>query len=407
MRAIWAWPLLLLAAAAWADDDAAALQLADHADLTAEKPRDWKLLLEAAAVAMPSRPGSQRLSADYRWDGRLSADWRGVFSDRLDQSFADSLERSHGVNTLREAYLSHEFGSDNIVDAGRINTRYGVGLGYNPTDFLGEGAVRSVVSADQESLRENRLGNAMLRWQKLWDAASLTAIWSPKLADAPSGNGLSLDWGASNPRERMLLAFSYRFSESWNPQWLLFRQRGGSPQLGFNLSHVLSDSTVGYVEWAGGKTDSDWRRWLGAPDGNWRNRLALGATWTGENKLSLTLEGEYDGAAPDAADWSRLRQSPFYGPYRYQMMSSTALLTQRAALLRASWQDAVIDHLDVTAMRQASLIDHSGMNWAEVRYHLGPSDIALQWQRFDGAPLTQYGVANGRQVWQWVFDYFL
>lgn len=407
MRALCLLALAALPAAALADDDAAALLLADQTPAVADKPRDLKLLFESAAIVNPGGPDAQRLSFDLRWDGRLNPDWRAVLSDRLDQSFDNTPSRSHGVNTLREAYLSRAFGNESMLDIGRVNTRYGVGVGYNPTDFLGEGAVRSVVSADQESLRQNRLGNVMLRWQRLWDNASLTAIWSPKLADAPSPNGLSPDWGASNPKERALLAFSYRFAEAWNPQWLLFQERGGEPQLGFNLSHVLSDSTVGYAEWAGGRRDSAWRPWLGEAGGGWRNRLALGATWTGADKLSLTLEGEYDGSAPDAADWDTLRRGPSYGPYRAAMAGSAALLTRRAALLRASWQDALMDNLDLAAMRQASLADHSGMNWAEARYHWRQVDLALQWQRYDGAPRTQYGAANGRQSWQLVFDYFL
>ncbi|OHX14527.1 hypothetical protein BI347_14185 [Chromobacterium sphagni] len=396
----------LLSGAASADDDAAALQLADQTQLPAEKPRDLKLLLEAAAIASPGAPGGQRLSFDIRWDGRLDPDWRAVLSNRLDQNFADAPGRSHGVDTLKEAYLSREFGGASMLDIGRVNTRYGVGVGYNPTDFLGEGTVRSVVSADQASLRENRLGNAMLRWQRLWDNASLTAIWSPKLADGPSGNGMSLDFGASNPRERALLVYSYRFTEALNPQWLLLQEQGRSPQLGFNLSRVLGDATVAYIEWAGGRQAPQWRQWLGQEGDGWSNRLASGLTWTGGNKLSLTLEGEYDGGAPDSASWRQLQESPFYGLYRMRMATSTALLTRRGALLRASWQDALADNLDLTAMRGVSLVDHSGMNWAEARYHLGPVDLALQWQRFDGGALSQYGAGPAKQAWQLVFDYF-
>ncbi|UGA38551.1 hypothetical protein JOS77_01615 [Chromobacterium haemolyticum] len=163
-----------------------------------------------------------------------------------------SPQRDHGVNTLKEAYLSREFGVDAMLDLGRVNTRYGVAVGYNPTDFLGAGTVRSVVSADPDSLRQNRLGNAMLRWQRLWDRASLTAIWSPKLGSGPNPDGASLDWGASNPRQRLLLAGSYRFAENLNPQWLLLQEQGRSPQLGFNVSRVLGNATVVYLEWAGG-----------------------------------------------------------------------------------------------------------------------------------------------------------
>ncbi|OQS31282.1 hypothetical protein B0T40_22695 [Chromobacterium haemolyticum] len=358
---------------------------------------------------MSPRPGddSQRLSFDLRWDGRLSPAWRGVLANRLDWRFAGSPQRDHGVNTLKEAYLSREFGVDAMLDLGRVNTRYGVAVGYNPTDFLGAGTVRSVVSADPDSLRQNRLGNAMLRWQRLWDRASLTAIWSPKLGSGPNPDGASLDWGASNPRQRLLLAGSYRFAENLNPQWLLLQEQGRSPQLGFNVSRVLGNATVVYLEWAGGREQTTWRQSLGLPDSAWRNRLAGGLTWTGANKLSLTLEGQQDGAAPDGDEWRALRDKPaLYGAYRAGVGASGGLLTRRAALLRAHWQDALVDGLDLTAMRSFDLVDHSGMNWAEVRYHLGAADLALQWQRFDGAPDSRYGASPTRRVWQLLVDYF-
>lgn len=403
------WLLLACAAARGTDAplDEEALRLADQTRMEEEKPRDLKLQLEASALS--PRPGddSQRLSFDLRWDGRLSPAWRGVLANRLDWRFAGSPQRDHGVNTLKEAYLSREFGVDAMLDLGRVNTRYGVAVGYNPTDFLGAGTVRSVVSADPDSLRQNRLGNAMLRWQRLWDRASLTAIWSPKLGSGPNPDGASLDWGASNPRQRLLLAGSYRFAENLNPQWLLLQEQGRSPQLGFNVSRVLGNSTVVYLEWAGGRQQTTWRQSLGLPDSAWRNRLAGGLTWTGANKLSLTLEGQQDGAAPDGDEWRALRDKPaLYGAYRAGVGASGGLLTRRAALLRAHWQDALVDGLDLTAMRSFDLVDHSGMNWAEVRYHLGAADLALQWQRFDGAPDSRYGASPTRRVWQLLVDYF-
>lgn len=400
---------LVCAAARGADapPDEEALRLADQTRMEEERPRDLKLQLEAAALS--PRPGddSQRLSFDLRWDGRLSPAWRGVLANRLDWRFAGSPQRDHGVNTLKEAYLSREFGVDAMLDLGRVNTRYGVAVGYNPTDFLGAGTVRSVVSADPDSLRQNRLGNAMLRWQQLWDRGSLTAIWSPKLGSWPNPDGASLDWGASNPRQRLLLAGSYRFAENLNPQWLLLQEQGRSPQLGFNVSRVLGKATVIYLEWAGGRQQTAWRQSLGLSDSAWRNRLAGGLTWTGANKLSLTLEGQQDGAAPDNDEWRALREKPaLYGAYRSGVGAGGGLPTRRAALLRAYWQDALVDDLDLTAMRSFDLVDHSGMNWAEVRYHLGAADLALQWQRFDGAPDSRYGASPARRVWQLLVDYF-
>ena len=128
--------------------DEEALKLADATRMEEEKPRDLKLLLEAAALSPQGGADSQRLSFDLRWDGRLSPVWCGTLANRLDWRFASAPQRNHGVNTLKEAYLSREFGADMMLDFGRVNTRYGVATGYNPTDFLGAGTVRSVVSAD-------------------------------------------------------------------------------------------------------------------------------------------------------------------------------------------------------------------------------------------------------------------
>jgi len=78
-----------------------------------------------------------------------------------------------------------------------------------------------VVSLDPASLRENRLGSAMLRGQALWTGGSLTALYSPKLADQRNDAVFSADLGATNQRERWQLALSEKLSDALNPQWLL------------------------------------------------------------------------------------------------------------------------------------------------------------------------------------------
>ncbi len=394
------------------DDDEAlqlALQLADDTQFKERRSRDLKLQVDVATMDSQGR-NTQRLSLDARWDGRLSPEWRAVLANRVDWNLSHALQSGRAVNLLKEAYVSHEFDQRTMIDAGRINTRYGVALGYNPTDFLGAGTVRSVVSPDPDSVRQNRLGNAMVRGQKVWSRASVTAIWSPKLADRPNQSGGSLDWGASNPRQRFLLAGSYRFAENLNPQWLLLQEQGRSPQLGFNVSRVLTDSTVAYLEWAGGRQQGAWQQWQtpGSPAGTvaWRNRFATGLTWTGNNKLSVTLEGQYDGAAPDTAEWKALRSGPAYQAYLSQNAYSGNLATRRAALAYVRWQDAFVTHLDLTAMRSSDLVDHSALNWVEARYHAGSVDLALQWQRITGASNTRYGANPARQTWQFVLSYY-
>ncbi|MDF0604967.1 hypothetical protein HZU77_004765 [Neisseriaceae bacterium TC5R-5] len=400
--------LALLSGMAWGNDEAALL-LADQTEMEAETPKELKLQVEAAAAVTDGESNQQRVSLDLRWEARLGGGGHAVLANRLDGYFNHALKSRSGINTLKEAYLGRRLASNVLLDAGRINTRYGVALAYNPTDFLGEGTLRSIVSADPESLRNNRLGNVMLRGQKLWDEASLTAIWSPKLASSRSSNGASPDWGASNPRQRLLLAASYRFSEQFNPQALLLQEQGRPWQLGLNLSRVLNNATVGYLEWAGGHQAWAWQRDLPAAQQqrSWRNRTAYGLTWTHASKLSLTVEGQYDAAAPNAEQWCALQASPFYWQYRQNSLQTQSLPSRRAGLLRVSQQDFMRDNLDLVVMRQQNLVDHSSMDWAEARYRFKKADVALQWQHFGGSKTSTYGGSPYRQKWQFLVSYYV
>ena len=245
----------------------------------------------------------------------------------------------------------------------------------------------------------------MLRWQKLWDRGSLTAIWSPSWAmgrtrTAPAWTGAPAILGSGYCWSVAIVSLKTSTRNGCCCKSRAARRNWASICRG--CSAIPPSPT-----WNGpaaGK-QSAWRQSLGLADQGWRNRLAAGLTWTGASKLSLTLEGQHDGAAPERDDWRALRANPpAYGVSRRGRRGG--LLTRRAALLRAHWQDALLDDLDLTAMRSFDLVDHSGMNWAEARYHLGPVDLALQWQRFDGAPDSHYGASPARQVWQLVFNYF-
>ena len=57
------------------------------------------------------------------------------------------------MNSLREAYLSWQPASGaSILEAGRINLRYGPGYGYYPTDFFRDGSLRTSTTADPLAL---------------------------------------------------------------------------------------------------------------------------------------------------------------------------------------------------------------------------------------------------------------
>jgi len=396
------------------DTEGAALMLADQAPAAAERAKDWQLSLEGALGETAQRYGKgtvqhQRLSLDMQLDTQVSEGWRAVLSDQLDQRWQRQPEDSSSTNTLKEAYLSWQPSPERALDVGRVNARYGVASGYNPTDYFRSGANRSIVAIDPASLKKNRQGSVMLRGQTLWSGGSLTAIASPHLADQPSDASFSLDLGATNRQDRWLLALSQRLSENLTPQWLLYGENTQSPQLGFNLTGLLGQATVAYVEWSGGRSASQLAQALqGADDTAFRSRLATGLTTTTQNKLSLTLEYDFNGAAPSADAWTALaRQAPrAYAQYRAWAQGQLDLPTQQSVFLYASWQDALVNQLDLNAMLRHNLDDHSQLVWLEARYHWSNTDLALQWQHNRGTAGSEFGALQQEQVVQLLLRYF-
>lgn len=390
------------------DDDTAALSLADKTVATAAQTSDWHMYVEGADIeGRPTGPGlavqGTRLSVDAKFDDSFAAGWRAVFADHVDFTRLDGPPGNQDINTLKEAYLSWHAQPDLIADLGRINVRNGVGVGYNPTDYFRADAVREIISIDPASLRENRLGSVMLRGQTLWDSGSLTALYSPELVSQPTTDGFSPDLGATNQRDRWQLVLSEKLSASINPQWLLSGGAGQSPQLGMNLTALPNDSTVAYFEWSGGRSSPLLTQAL-MSTGNeaFRSRVATGLTYTTTNNISLTAEYEYNGAGLDQASWNSLQHgSPLiYGLYREFAANIQDLPTQRGIFFYAFWQDAMIKHLDISAMLREDTVDHSRLQWLETRYHWTSVDVAVQWQLDNGRQTSDYGALPDRRLWQ-------
>ncbi len=411
--------LALLTGSACAQDvdDAAALSLPASTPALAESARPWRLFIEGGAGRAVGRDASfaeaphatERLSVDLQVDAALAPRWRAVLADRLDVNWERRFNGRDEINTVKEAYLSWQPSSDVIADIGRVNQYSGVATGYNPTDFLRGDAVRAVVSLDPTSIKKNRQGSVMLRGQRVWDGASLTALYAPRLGAAPSGAPFSLDWGATNPRERAMLIFSQRLSAGLTPQWLLYKEQGASPQFGMNLTTLVNDATVAYLEWSGGRRPSLLGQALGQRDeAAFSNRVSTGLTYTTSDKLSLTLEYEYNGAGLDQATWTSLPQATLPGYLRYRALAGSAqeMPTRREAFFYASWQDVWVRHLDLAAMVRRNSADHSRLSWAELRYRLMHDEIALQWQGNSGGPFTEYGAAPVRWSWQLLYLHF-
>ncbi|RZI42707.1 hypothetical protein EGT07_11975 [Herbaspirillum sp. HC18] len=406
--------LALAAAPAFAEDpDAAALQLADEAQAEVAKASDWAAFVEAAIGSSSLRNGTQadnqRLSLDVALDKRLAPSWRLMFADRFDMNWRNAPAREDGINTLKEAYLGWQASDDLLFDLGRINLRNGVAMGYNPTDYFRTGAVRSVVSADPGSLKKNRQGSVMLRAQTLWENGSLSALYSPKLADQRNDLSLIPDTRATNVQDRWLLSVSQKLSENFNPQWLLYKEKEQPLQLGFNLALLANDATVVYAEWSGGRSRSLFSQaTAGVDDTAFRNRASTGLTYTTADKLSLTLEYQYNGAGLQDDQWTALPRLslPAYVRYRALVQNAQEMPTRHGVFFYASWQDVLISHLDLNGMVRYNVADSSRLSWLEVRYHWDRYDAALQWQVNSGSTVSEYGVLPQQHMVQAVLRYF-
>jgi len=402
-----------------ADQDGDALLLADKTPTSTEYAGNWKIFLEGAIGTSLVRDSdswqeNHRLSLDVAFDKNFAPGWRAVFSDRLDMDWPGQVSDQNSINTLKDAYLSWQAEPNTILDLGRINVRNGVAIGYNPTDFFRIGAVRSIVSADPISLKENRQGSVMMRAQNLWDSGSITALYSPKATDSPNYDGFDPSWSSTNNQGRFLIAISQKITESINPQFLLYKKDGESTQLGFNLTSVLNNSTVAYVEWSGGKSPSLLTQSLNnqglfsTNDTAFRTRLSTGLTYTTSNKISVTAELEFNGAGLDRTAWDTLTNgSPaIYGLYRNWLQFQQESPSKQSVLIYGTWQDVLINHLDLNAMERFDVVDYSRLSWLEARYHMERAEFALQWQRDSGRPLSDYGAAEQIQSWQSVVRYY-
>ncbi len=403
MRVAWLslFAVALSRLAAAQESDEAALAIADR---TSSEPTARRACVEYAEAAAtdtthsdgsPSRTGG-RASANIRCDGEFARGWRGVLSDRFDEFWGRGISAT-SVNTLKEAYVSFRPNGPFLVDAGRINVRQGVGLAYNPTDYFRANAVRALISIDPETLREERMGTLMGRLQVLWPSGSLTGIFAPRVAARPTDSALNPDFGATNGRSRWLLTWSQRWFQDFQPQIGVTGAENESPQAGLNLTHLVNRATVAYLEWSGGRDEAAFR-----------SRVSTGITYTTPYKLSLTLEYEYDEAAPGKGEWAAIRRGPIpsYVRYRQQAGAAGELATRQNVFGYAHWDDVGFNHMGLTAFARFDPYDHSRVIWAEARYHWEHAGVAVQWQHSSGDARSDFVSWPTHQSWVALIDYY-
>jgi hypothetical protein len=388
------------------DPDAGALALESAPiDPPAASGGGLKLSLEAAVGRAWLRgQGAEhrslrRGSVDVVYATRFAPQWQFVFSDRVDALHPHDGDAT--VNSLRELYVGwQDPAAQWAAEVGRVNLRQGPALGFNPTDFFRDGALRVSTTVNPLLVREYRLGSVMVRAQRMWADGSLSVALSPELDDRPDSEGWSADLGATNARDRLLLSLSTRWSASTSSQLHLYAERGGRPQVGASLSSLLGDATVLYAEWAWSREPSLLHRAQGQESARQSgHRAAAGLTYSTSTRLSLTAELEYNDFALSSNERKALATAApaLFGAYFFEAQRRQDLAARRSVMLYAKQTDAVWRNLDLTALVRTNPGDRSTMGWLEVRYHFPNVDLSLQALQYRGRAGSEYGSSPYRR----------
>lgn len=360
-------------------------------------------LLVPSPPPLPPR-WEERLFADARVEWPLGSRAFVAYSGRLGARAREDAgvpDRGHVTHDLREIYASAEPWTRDYLDAGRINLKSGVALGFNPTDFLKARAVVDPLTADPSALRENRLGTLMARAQHVGERGSLSVAYAPRVADhaplaADPDRGFSPLFGRTNATQRWLVKASAQLGGGVNPEALLFRENG-RVKAGANLAQSVGQSAVVYLEWSGGRRlpildeALAFGRQRGsipasAPDviatggrERFRSQAAVGASYTTETKITFNLEYHYNEAGLSRADrdrWFALGEGrPASSPVVRELWLVRAYaadrqepLQRRSVFLRVDWVDFLVPKLGLTGFVLADASDGSTLVQLEANY---------------------------------------
>ncbi|HEY4941228.1 MAG TPA: hypothetical protein VII56_07350 [Rhizomicrobium sp.] len=391
-----------------ANEQVAATDAAAGASRALYLQDDFALYAHRAALAVPLPPSTapsweERLFLDARVDWKLSDTLSLVYSGRFNFRAEDDLPFPSHENIrhdFREGYVAWEIGDGAFAELGRINLKSGVALGFNPTDFFKTRAVVEPLTADPSVLREDRLGTVMLLGQRVWNGAALTVALAPKLA---SGSAIYFNdnlpgfdpvFDRTNAQARILVKASVTLFDDVSPEFLFYNEAGRN-SFGLNLTRVFGQSIVGYVEWAGGTRASLVHDALvfGRATGtlppaapsiipqsaarSFQNDLSIGASYATAAEMSFNLEYHYHQAGFSDADWQNWFAAGAVGaPARGALWYIRSFaadrqepLSRSSLFFRASWQDAFVHDLALSAFVDADTRGGSGIAQLSADYY--------------------------------------
>ena len=364
------------------------------------------LAVPLPASTAPELQWQNRASLDGTGKWRLGDDLDAVLSDRANLFYENDLAfPSHADlrNDFREGYATWEPMPENYIEAGRINLKHGVALGYNPTDYFKTRTSVDQTSQDPSVIRNDRLGVVAAQAQSIFQGGSVTFAAAPKLQSTsaiPTSAPPSLDpgFGRTNSADRFLLSSSVAVADGISPEMLVYHEPDAT-RLGASLSRTVGQSVVAYGEWSGGNQASLASRAIAFgkmtgtlpsrvtdpdPGKHFANDAALGASWTsGAAELTLNAEYHYHQTGfgrPDWRNWFALSKSGIPnidGVLWYERAFAADQeepMSRQEIFLRADWSDAFVQHLEISAFAFVSVYDGSTMTQLSASY-----DISDTW----------------------------
>lgn len=348
---------------------------------------------------VPDAPDTALRSVlDFRKEWRVGDQLRLALSNRL-----ESLEvnTGHGTvrNALREAYLSASVGDSAFVDVGRINLRSGVGLGFNPSDWLREGASLPQTTQNPASQRENRLGTFMLKMQAVqgWGAAHVALI--PHLERRPDEESAhGLDLGRTNADPALHLRIAPKVNERISVDLLAYARSGRQPQWGLNTTAVMSDALIAHFEWSAGL-----REGLVDPSQqrsrSLHHRVATGFSWTAPNGAVLAMERHLATDALSRDDWNTWRLSTAnaiavrLGQLRGERLALQDPLVRDAWFIRVAMNGLLRDpDIDVSAFLRLNPHDNSRLWQLDCSWHANAQlSLHISAGGFSGGSRSEFG----------------
>lgn len=332
-----------------------------------------------------------------QWQNRASLDaslsWRPAnpialtLSGRLNVFAQDGMSFASPDTirlNLREAYATWQPIGGFYVEAGRVNLREGVALGFNPTDFFKTRTLVDQSSLDPSVVRQNRLGTVMVRAQAIGAGFSMSAAVAPKLASPPpltENNPIGVDphLGTMNGAWRAEAVLGLEVADL-SPQLLGYLEEGRS-KIGLDVSRPIGGAVVAYAEWAGGPEKSlgaraaDFGKQTGTlpqnapivpPDNgvtSFRNDVAAGFSWTIAATLTLNAEYHFHQSGFTRADWSYWFSHPAEANQLWYVRGyandQQEPVSQHQLFARLAWPRFLSPDFEVDGVAFVGLIDGS------------------------------------------------